>query len=456
MVYTETTHESYFSRIGGAFKGILAGLVLMVAGIALLFWNEGRTVHRTKALAEGYSSVVSVDSAAIDPANEGKLVHLTGTAKTAETLSDPDFSVSVPAILLARDVEMYQWSENASSETKKKIGGGTETVTTYTYEKTWAPFLIDSSAFKESGHENPAAMPYQSADWYAKNVTLGPFTLSESLIKRIGPEEDYSLDAPHSTPNEPMPVEPAPSETAPSEPAPSESTPSENTATAITQVAYFAQSETISVPAPAIAPETPLPGDSDAVPSADTAQSEGANGAKPGNRTLFGGGFYLGTDPQTPKIGDLRVTYRFVRPEQEISLISQQSGSTFVPYQAKTGSVELLASGNQSADQMFAAAKSENKFFAMVLRILGFFVLFFGLNAVFKPLSVLADVLPFLGSMVGYGVGFFSFLIALAISLATISVAWLYYRPLVGIPLLIASIAVLIFAFRKKPARPTP
>lgn len=448
MTYTETTNQSYLSRIGNAFKGILAGVVLIIAGIALLFWNEGRTVHRAKALAEGHSNVVSVDSAAIDPTNEGKLVHLIGTATSAEMLSDPDFGVSVNAISLLRNVEMYQWSENASSETKKKVGGGTETVTTYTYEKAWAPFLIDSSDFKESGHKNPAAMPYQSADWYAKNVTLGPFTLSESLIERIGPVEDYPLDALSSS---------VPSDTAPSEPVGSETAPSENTESApVTQVAYFVQNETISVPAPAIPAETPLPGDSDgdksAIPASGMAQQGEKSGADHGNLNHFGGGFYIGADPKSPKIGDLRVTYRFVRPKQQISLISQQNGSTFVPYQAKTGSIELLASGNRSADQMFAAAKSDNKFFAMILRVFGFLVLFFGLNSVFKPLSVIADVFPFFGSMVGFGTGFFSFLIALAVSLLTISTAWLYYRPLVGIPLLVGAVAVLIFAFRKKPA----
>ena len=51
---------------------------------------------------------------------------------------------------------MYQWKEHESRETRKKLGGGTETVTTYEYKKEWASGRIDSSSFKKTdGHESP-------------------------------------------------------------------------------------------------------------------------------------------------------------------------------------------------------------------------------------------------------------------------------------------------------------
>ena len=59
MAVTEVTEESWFSRLGGAFKGILTGIVLFILAIPLLFWNEGRAVRRAAALKQGAASVVS-------------------------------------------------------------------------------------------------------------------------------------------------------------------------------------------------------------------------------------------------------------------------------------------------------------------------------------------------------------------------------------------------------------
>ena len=53
MSFTETTRQSWFSRIGGAFKGILVGGLLFLVAFPLEFWNEGRAVYRSKTLAEG-------------------------------------------------------------------------------------------------------------------------------------------------------------------------------------------------------------------------------------------------------------------------------------------------------------------------------------------------------------------------------------------------------------------
>jgi hypothetical protein len=59
-----------------------------------------------------------------------------------------------------------------------------------------------------------------------------------------------------------------------------------------------------------------------------------------------------------------------------------------------------------------------------------------GLSMIFKVFSVLADVLPFLGSIVEAGTGFIAFLLAGVLSLITIAVAWIVFRPLLGIILL--------------------
>ncbi|MFM8807304.1 MAG: hypothetical protein ACKOJB_00080, partial [Chthoniobacterales bacterium] len=106
-----TSNSSWFSRLGKAFTGIVVGIILIIVGIALLFWNEGRAVKTYNTLKEGQGLVVDVASDTVDAANDGKLVHLTADAVTDETLVDSDFAISANAIRLRRDVEMYQWKE---------------------------------------------------------------------------------------------------------------------------------------------------------------------------------------------------------------------------------------------------------------------------------------------------------------------------------------------------------
>ena len=185
---TVTTTESWGSRLGTSLKGMIAGLALFIGGFPLLFWNEGNAVKTRKALEEGEGACVSIDSnAAVDPANEGVLVHMTGLADTQDVLSDDVFGVSERAIKLSRKVEMYQWLEESRTTEKKKMGGSVERTTTYFYKRGWSDRLSQSEEFHQPvGHENPAAMPFEEAELSASGVTFGAFRLTPDMINRIG------------------------------------------------------------------------------------------------------------------------------------------------------------------------------------------------------------------------------------------------------------------------------
>ena len=120
-VVTNTT--GWGSRIGNSLKGIIVGLILVVVAFVLLFWNEKRTVETYRGLKEMQAVTVEADSAKVDKAFEGKCVHMTGTAKTDDVLTDAQFGVEVNAFHLRRNVEMYQWVEHTKTETKKNVGG---------------------------------------------------------------------------------------------------------------------------------------------------------------------------------------------------------------------------------------------------------------------------------------------------------------------------------------------
>ena len=144
MSYTEISNQSWFGRIGSSIKGVIFGIILFILAFPLLFWNEGRAVKRYKALEEGAGAVISVTADKVDPANDGKLVHITAKAITKDILEDSEFGISANAVKLKRVAKMYQWKEIKKSERTKKVGGGTTTKTTYFYEKEWSNKLINS------------------------------------------------------------------------------------------------------------------------------------------------------------------------------------------------------------------------------------------------------------------------------------------------------------------------
>ncbi len=193
--FTVTTRKSWFSRIGNSIGGVIIGLLLILVGIVLLFWNEGRAVQTAKSLAEGKGIVVSVQSARVDPANEGKLVHTSGAVATNETLSDQAFGISATGVSLRRKAEMYQWVEKSETKTETKVGGGEESVTTYSYSREWVDRPVDSSSFKQpDGHRNPQ-MVYQGQQFEIGQGTLGAFTLASNVIGRIGGAEAMPVKA---------------------------------------------------------------------------------------------------------------------------------------------------------------------------------------------------------------------------------------------------------------------
>ncbi|GGD18217.1 TMEM43 family protein [Aureimonas glaciei] len=192
---TEVTSVSWFRRIFQSVAGVLVGIVLVLIVIGVLFWNEGRAVVTAQSLSEGQSTVVSIDPATVQAANEGKLVYAQGDAVVADPLVDPLLGVEAAGIRLQRQVEMFQWKESSKSETRTKLGGGEETVTTYTYARDWAEGPIDSSEFHApAGHENPE-MPLGSDSIQAPAAAFGGFTLGDEVLSQVSGDEPVALSA---------------------------------------------------------------------------------------------------------------------------------------------------------------------------------------------------------------------------------------------------------------------
>lgn len=192
-VFVEQTSRSWFGRIGGAMKSIVFGLVLIIAAAALLFWNEGRAAKTAAALAEGAGLVVSLDAGSLDPAREGRLVHISGPVKLGAPVADAQFGFHADALGLYRTLEMYQWKEDKRTETTKRVGGGEDVVTRYSYTREWSERAIDSGPFREpEGHRNPPLPGVRSHTFFPADAKLGAFSLGANVLGEISAREPFA------------------------------------------------------------------------------------------------------------------------------------------------------------------------------------------------------------------------------------------------------------------------
>jgi hypothetical protein len=372
----ETSSQGWLSRIMESIKGVLVGLVLVVAAFPLLFVNEGCAVKIAKGLAEGRGQVVEGNAAAVNPALEGKLVHMTGRAVSKNGVRDAVLGVVAPgAIRLERSVEMFQWVEKTESKKEKKLGGSEETVKTTTYVKEWSSSSVSSADFKikeKDGERvvNPP-MPMKGGSVVANDVTVGAHSLTDALLHQLTGGTPMALDA-----------------------------------------AALAS-----------------------LPESIKARSR-----------LHDGGIFVG-DPARPTVGDLRI--KLTRADAtDVSIVAQQTGKALGAWQTSQGTtIAMLDKGTMSSAQMFSSAEASNVTRTWVVRLLGFLCMLIGFSMIFKPLSVVADVVPFIGSVVGMGTGVVAFALSAPLSLVTIAIAWIVYRPLLGIALLVAGIGIFVGVF---------
>nr|WP_316651279.1 TMEM43 family protein [uncultured Gellertiella sp.] len=364
MSYTETTTQSWFSRIKTAIFMIFFGFILVVASGILLFWNEGRAIGTYRALVEGAGLVISVPAETPDPANEGKLVHISGTVVPGAVAEDQQFSISADgAVGLSRSVDMYQWVQKEESKTQKNLGGSEETVTTYTYSKEWNDSRVKSEDFKQAdGHQNPD-MPVSGQTFEVPDARVGGFTVAGDQVAPLGKSNPVQLTA--------------------------------------DDAARFASF---------FGTDRPVKAEN--------------------------GGLFVGANPSSPSVGDLRISYS--RADlKDASFVARQSGEALAPYQASNGNeIFLSAAGKVDAAGLFKQAEETNAIITWLLRLAGIVCLFIGFAMIFSIFGVLADLIPFFGSLVGFGTSLIAFVLALIIGPFIIALGWFAYRPLLALAIM--------------------
>jgi hypothetical protein len=85
------------------------------------------------------------------------------------------------------------------------------------------------------------------------------------------------------------------------------------------------------------------------------------------------------------------------------------------------------------------------------LRIVGILMVIGGLKGIFGFIETILKVVPFIAGIFGWGIGVVCTVLGVVWSLIVIAIAWLFYRPLLGISLLVlAGFLVWVFAFKGK------
>ena len=435
MAYQEQKTTGYGTRVGNSFKAIGSGLIMFCIGTALLWWNEGRAVKTEKMLDEVGGNYVEMENPnKKDASLDGELICGTALATTEDSLSDAQFGVGAKAIALHRKVEYYQWVESSEEKSEDKLGGKEVTTTTYTYSKKWVSTPVESSEFKDPAYQNKNTVltTVEESDQYAENVSFGAYKLNEALIHRISSSEGLDL-------------------------AISEDLLKDLDKNA--QVAYerFYGTKKIASKAVEQPAETTVLSDS-AKAVADSLKAVNDSIIKNAvNKKDFeyvhqaGNVLYFGRVPGSPEVGDVRVTFEKVVPAK-VTVMAVVDGDSFKPYKAENGKrFQTLVMGKRSGDDIIEADKEANNMWLWLLRGVGVLLVIGGLKGIFGFLETILKVVPFIANIFGWGVGVVCTIIGVAWSLIVIAIAWLFYRPILGITLLvIAGFLTWVFAFKGK------
>lgn len=448
MAYTETTTTGYGTRVGNSFKAIGSGILLFVLGTALLWWNEGRAVKTEKMLDEAGSKYVEMENPnKKDASLEGELICGTAMATTEDSLTDAQFGVGAKAIALRRTVEYYQWVEHSQTKREDKLGGKEVATTTYTYSKQWVSSPIQSSEFHDPAYQNKNMVltTVEEADQYAENVSFGAYKLPESLIHSISSREAMDLALAEDLLAQ-----------------------FDKSTKAAYERFYGVQK---SIQQPIQQPQQPV---AQAIPDSirallpdsvkaaldslqavnDSINKQMANAENKKDLMYIhqaGNVLYFGRVPGSPEVGDVRVTFEKVVPAK-VTVMAVVDGDTFKPFKAKNGKrFQTLVMGKKSGDEIIDAQKEANNMILWFLRILGVVMVIGGLKGIFGFIETILKVVPFIAGIFGWGVGLVCTVLGIVWSLIVIAIAWLFYRPLLGISLLVlAGFLIWVFAFKGK------
>lgn len=149
---------------------------------------------------------------------------------------------------------------------------------------------------------------------------------------------------------------------------------------------------------------------------------------------------------ENPQIGDLRISYNVLYSNFEGTIFGKLNGNKIDPYFDKDGNrLYRLFVGTREVG--IATLHTEYTTLLWILRLVGFLMMWFGLMALFGPISVLLDVLPIFGAVSRSLISVITFLVALVLSIVTIFISMLLHNLIALIVALVVAIGGIVYFF---------
>jgi len=370
---------SFRERLKASCTGIVFGIILFLGAFPLLFWNELRAVRRYDILEEGNRVTISVSHLVIDEKNDDKLVHFTAT--TSGVSNAANVSDSFFGIGCSGGVDCIALQRHSEMYLWKE-------------ESTRETIENKETVTRYFYEKEWSSFLYNSDSFYNSDRHKNPISFEF-------PSKDF-------------------------------------VANPMMAGAFVLPSDIANW----------VVGDQDPIDvSVNDIKDESLRSKATGTTsTKRGNGFYFGNGTnQSPELGDERVWFSQT-PPSNITVVGVQRGSTieaFASEDGKGGNVLLYERGNLTATQMFDIAAQDNLIVTVILRIVGLAMMAIGLMTILNPFKVLTDPVPVLGKIVGCGINFISITLACVLGSITISIAWLIAHPLIGVIIMVSSLAVI-------------
>jgi len=143
--------------------------------------------------------------------------------------------------------------------------------------------------------------------------------------------------------------------------------------------------------------------------------------------------------PQSPQVGDLRITYSVVPNKIGVTAFGKLEEDSLVPFLYK-GRDKLYRAVKGSRDEAIAELAAEHGAAVWAVRLVGFLLMWGGLFLFLNPLNAVLKVLPWLGTAGRWTIGIVTFPVALVLTAVTVIIAIVAHN----IWLLLAVLALLV------------
>jgi len=441
------------SKVGNSLCQLCIAPVVIFLGCALLWYNEGVAIKTHRSLNEALDAYVNIPDALYVPSeHNSKLVHLSHKLSVDSPAMDDAFGLTRDAVAINRKVEIFQWVEQHEKKERKLQNGETEVRDVYTYNKQWSDSPVSSSGFHHpEHHDNFGEMPYTSETFQASGVKLGAYSLASALTSQL---TDFSTVPLRGNVRLPSGADLRGNTVYFSSSGGGHGGRAEIGHRRNEQVDYRSDdrrdshdayqrrdlSEAIDKKIMTIDGEDKIMYTVKATGEtfSDRQKALQAAASTVSRQLLDVGG---GT-----QIGDVRVTFTEVKCTT-VSVLGKQAGETLTSWPSAQGSgydVALLSTGQVSAEDMISSAQSTNTIMTWVKRAVGWLLNLIGIGMITQIVTTTADItlnwIPFLGpmatSIINLGVSIANFILSLTLSVIVAAIAWVFYRPVLGISML--------------------